>query len=193
MLHVQEETLALLLAVVADVHPGGDLLGHYPAQRLLAGRGELGRIDRLALRAAHVQPDQLGRPRQAAGVRGQDPLLAATHGSFVPLEWLRRDSRAKQRHRCGPSGARQLLIQGGQRRADPAGKLKICGIIIVSRCVRAKSQHDIALQHAVDPDRQRGWGGRSCPGSAFGRSPIGVRRRPETAPAWPKAQRAPLP
>jgi hypothetical protein len=80
VLHVEEEALALLLAVVADVDPGGDLLGHHPSQRLLAGRGEFRRVDRLALRAAHVQPDQLGRTRQAAGVRDQDPFVAPLHG-----------------------------------------------------------------------------------------------------------------
>jgi hypothetical protein len=79
MLHVQEKALALLLAVVADVDPGGDLLGHDPAQRLPACFCKLSRVDRLALRAAHVQPDQLGRPRQTAGVGGQNPLLAPPH------------------------------------------------------------------------------------------------------------------
>jgi hypothetical protein len=80
MLHVKEEALALLLAVVADVDPGVELFGDHLAERVAASRGEFGGIDRLAARAAHVQPDQLGRPRQAAGVRGQDPFIAPAHG-----------------------------------------------------------------------------------------------------------------
>jgi hypothetical protein len=82
MLHVQEKALALLLAVVADVDPGVELSGDHLPQGLLAGRFELRRIDRLALGAAHVQADQLGRPRQAAGVRGENPLLALLHRSL---------------------------------------------------------------------------------------------------------------
>ena len=54
MLHVQEEPLALLLAVVADVHPGGDLLAHDVAQCLPTRRFELRRVDRFALGTTDV-------------------------------------------------------------------------------------------------------------------------------------------
>ena len=128
MLHVEEEALALLLAVVADIDPGGDLLGHHPAQRLPAGRGELRRVDRLALRAAHVQPDQLGRPRQAAGVGGQDPLLAPPHGS-VSGRFLYRFRRTHQRYPCGAGRGGKLAVESCQRCTKSSGELKISGVI----------------------------------------------------------------
>ena len=84
MLDVEEEALALLLAVVADVDPGGDLPGHDPAQRRVPGRRKLVGIHRLAPGAAGIEPDQLRRPRQAAGMGRQDPILAPAHGSSSP-------------------------------------------------------------------------------------------------------------
>src|SRR6185437_4959937 len=42
---VEEEPLALLLAVVAEVDPGLGLLAHHPAQRVMAEPFELRRID----------------------------------------------------------------------------------------------------------------------------------------------------
>ena len=76
---VEQERVALLLAIVADVDAGLGLLRHDGGERRLAGRVQRGRIDRLAARAARIQPGQLDRPRQAAGMGGQDPLLASTH------------------------------------------------------------------------------------------------------------------
>jgi hypothetical protein len=91
MLDVEEKALALLLAVVADVDAGFDLLGHDPAQRVAARSGERRRIDRLPLRPAHVQAHQLQRPRQAAGVGGQDPLVAVSH-PVSPLDHPQQSS-----------------------------------------------------------------------------------------------------
>src|SRR5688572_30082407 len=78
-LQVEEETLALLLAVVADVDAGGDLLRHDPGERLPPGRLDRAAVDRLPGRTPRVKGDQLRRTGQAAGVGGQNPLRAATH------------------------------------------------------------------------------------------------------------------
>ena len=48
------------------------------APRVAAG-GEFGRIDRLAARAARIEPGQRQRARQAAGMRRQYPLVAPAH------------------------------------------------------------------------------------------------------------------
>jgi hypothetical protein len=78
-LDVEKEALALLLAIVADVDPGLDLLGHDLPQRLAAGGIELAGVDRLARGAPCIEPDQRRRPRQAARMRGQDPVDAPPH------------------------------------------------------------------------------------------------------------------
>ena len=73
----KEERLALLLAVVADVDAGLALLRHHPAQRGAAGVFDLRRIDRRAAGALGIEMRQRRRTRQAAGVGGQDAILAA--------------------------------------------------------------------------------------------------------------------
>src|SRR5690348_17111829 len=79
---VEKKRLALLLAVVADIDTGFDLLVDDPAQCRLANPVELGAIDRLAAGAAHIEPGELGRPRQAARMGGQNPLVAPPHCSL---------------------------------------------------------------------------------------------------------------
>ena len=81
---MQEEAFALLLAIVGDIDPGLGLFVDNPAQGFFAEALEFGRIDQFAAGAANVQPGQLGRPRQAAGMGGQDPLFAAAHGRLSP-------------------------------------------------------------------------------------------------------------
>src|SRR5262249_2321936 len=86
---VEKERLALLLAVIADIDPGGFLLVDDLRQCRLAEPVELGPVDRLAARAAHVKPGQFRRARQAAGMRRQDPLVAPPHAaSPLGLAWL---------------------------------------------------------------------------------------------------------
>ena len=77
---IEEERLALLLAVVADIDAGGDLLAHHVARRRLAQRVELRFVDRLArARGAHKR-GQSRRTRQAAGMRGQDAVRLVSIG-----------------------------------------------------------------------------------------------------------------
>src|SRR5690606_39974060 len=88
--------ISLLLAVVADVDPGLDLLGHDPGERLAPRGLDLGRVHRLALGAPRIEPHQLRRPRQAPGMGGQNPLLAPAHG-FASLSRLTLTRRAAAR------------------------------------------------------------------------------------------------
>ncbi len=76
---VEEERLALLFAVVADVDAGFALLAHDMVQRGSAGCGEF-RVHRFAAVLAHVKLYQRLRARQAARVGGQDTGLAGLHG-----------------------------------------------------------------------------------------------------------------
>ena len=80
MLHVGDEALPGLLAVVADVDAGLDLGGDGRRGRLLDGPLQLVGVDRLAAAAPPVQLGQRRRAGQAAGVGGQDPRLAGEHG-----------------------------------------------------------------------------------------------------------------
>ena len=76
MADVEEECLALLLAVVADVDAGGDLLRHDIAHRRLADAVQFRRIDRLAARAADVE-------RVSAGGRGRLPVWVVRMRSWL--------------------------------------------------------------------------------------------------------------
>src|SRR5690606_41157701 len=89
MLNVEEETLALLLSVVAYVDAGCGLLRHDLPQRVAACTLQLGGIHRTALRAAAIEAHQLQRPRQAAGMRRQDPILAHPHVAILLSRELR--------------------------------------------------------------------------------------------------------
>src|SRR5205807_9608682 len=92
---IEEERLALLLAVVADVDAGLDLLVDDPAQGFLAEPVKLGRVDLAAARPPDIEPGQLGRARQAAGMGRQDALVAPSHRSSPSAAGLRRASRGR--------------------------------------------------------------------------------------------------
>ena len=126
-LQVKKKPLALLLAIVADVDPRGDLLRHHPRQRRAACRLDLGGIDRLAGGAPHVQPHQLRRPRQAARMGGQDPLRAPPHRSCSAQSTSA--SRADQRHAGGAGRRGELPVERRERRLEPARKLEIGRVI----------------------------------------------------------------
>ena len=76
---VKNEGLALLLAVGDDVDAGLALLADHPSDGLPSRSGQHAFIDRLAVRPAHVEAGQLGRPRQAARVGRQDSRAALCH------------------------------------------------------------------------------------------------------------------
>ena len=76
---VEEKSLALLLAVVADVDLCLGLLAQDRAQRLLAKSFDLGGVDRFSFRPAHIETGQLERARQAPGMGRQDAVFAAAH------------------------------------------------------------------------------------------------------------------
>src|SRR6185295_2655480 len=82
---VEQKRVALLLAIVADVDTGLDLLRHDGIHCRVAGGGEFGKVDRLAARAARIEPGQRERARQAAGMRRQYPLVATAHSVPVPV------------------------------------------------------------------------------------------------------------
>src|SRR5262249_484766 len=73
------ERIALLLAVVADVDAGIALLAYGHPHRFASDAINFGRIDRVAPRARGVEPGQVARARQAAGMRRQYPRGAALH------------------------------------------------------------------------------------------------------------------
>src|SRR5215510_11973307 len=66
-LEIEEERIARLLAVVADVDAGALLLAHDGRHRLASGAVDLHRVDGLAAGAQRIEPRELARPRQAAG------------------------------------------------------------------------------------------------------------------------------
>ena len=79
VLHIGEEALARLLAVVADVDARRELPRDDPARRVADRPLELRRLHRLAPAPPHEERGQLGRARQAPRVRGEDAALAALH------------------------------------------------------------------------------------------------------------------
>ena len=79
VLHVGDEALPGLLAVVADVDAGLDLGGDDRGGGVLDGLLAARRVDRLAAAPPTVQVGQRRGPGQAAGVGGQDPRLAGEH------------------------------------------------------------------------------------------------------------------
>ena len=77
VLHVGEEALAGLLAVVADVDAGLEL---FPDDVTHSGFGlarEGGGLDGFPVVLAHEQIAKRRRPRKTAGMRGQDAVVAA--------------------------------------------------------------------------------------------------------------------
>ena len=103
MADIEKERLALLLAVIADIDAGLDLLVDDPAQRRLAQPVEFGRIDRFAAGPPHIKPGQLRRARQTAGMRGQDAVVAALHFLLPKIPRYRRAPFAAA-HRQPPAG-----------------------------------------------------------------------------------------
>ena len=70
-LEIKKKRIALLLAVVADVDARFALLCHDRSHRLTAGALDLGHVDRVATSTQRIEPRQLARPRQAAGMGRQ--------------------------------------------------------------------------------------------------------------------------
>ena len=89
VLHVGEEALAGLLAVVADVDAGVDLRRDHRRGRGLDRPPELGVVDLLAPAAPTVQLGQRLGSREAPGVGGEEPRLAEQHG-IAPASCRRR-------------------------------------------------------------------------------------------------------
>src|SRR5437588_140742 len=71
---------ARLLAIVADVDAGLELAGHHMSHGRLGLAREGGGVYAFAPVLAHEQVAQRRRAGKAAGMGGQDPLLAALHG-----------------------------------------------------------------------------------------------------------------
>ena len=76
---IGREPDARLLAVVADVDAGLELLAHHVAHCGLGLAGQGGGVDGLAAVLADEQVAKRGGARQAADVSGQDALIAAFH------------------------------------------------------------------------------------------------------------------
>jgi hypothetical protein len=74
---IQEKRLTLLLAVVAYVETGRDLLAHRVQGRVPSHALQRGCIHVFACCPAHVQRGERGRSREAAGMGCQDAVLAA--------------------------------------------------------------------------------------------------------------------
>ena len=81
--HVGDEALAALLAVVADVDAGGELRGDDMAGGVGDGRRQHRVVDRLAALARDQQIEQRPRPRQTAGVGGEDAVAAVLHAGVI--------------------------------------------------------------------------------------------------------------
>src|SRR5262249_33483761 len=78
-LEIKEERIVLLLAVVADVHASFRLARHDCPHRCKAGRRNRLRLDAFAAGAADEKAGQIFGPRQATGMRRQNPLRTAPH------------------------------------------------------------------------------------------------------------------
>ena len=117
---VGEEALARLLAVVADVDAALELAGDAAPGRLPHGRCDSGRLDRLAAAHPQLQLHQGCRPRQATGVRGQDPRFAALH---CASSLVRRVLYATR----DPQSAPRPSPFTGDGRAAPGASRNQCG------------------------------------------------------------------
>ncbi len=78
---VRRESRARLLAVVADIDPGLELLLHDVPNRVLGRALQLALVDRVPAVLAHEQVAQGRIARNAADVRDEDPVLAPAHAS----------------------------------------------------------------------------------------------------------------
>ena len=117
VLHVREEALARLLAVVAAVDAGRELAGDDVGGGGLDRGAQLGRVDVLAAAAAAVERGELGRARQAAGVGDDEAVAGGEHRAVRRAgsagRWPARPSRAA-RPAPAPGSSRR---RGGRRRS----------------------------------------------------------------------------
>ena len=108
--HVGGEAGARLLAVVADVDAGLELLGHdVRAPPASATRSSVALVDGLAPVLADEQVAQRGRAREAADVGDEDAVVAAVHavssrpGPARPARAAWRWPRGRRARRCAGS------------------------------------------------------------------------------------------
>jgi hypothetical protein len=97
---IEEKTVALLLTIVADVDAGVVLPAHRILHRGAADAAQLGHIDGLPAGTPRQQVRQFRRPRKAAGMGGQNPVLAYLHG--LPRWLVTVDSPAAAVHTAAP-------------------------------------------------------------------------------------------
>src|SRR5262245_47878461 len=95
-LEVEEERVALLLAVIADVDPGGALLLDHAMDGRAPGALDRSGIDRLSGRTLGIEPRELRRSRQAAGVSGEDAVHTALHDT-ISIRHARRQPQRELR------------------------------------------------------------------------------------------------
>ena len=77
--HVVAEADLAHLAVGDDVDAGLPLARHHVDDRLLDASLQLRLVDRLFIEEIPHHAREIGRPRQAAGMRGQDAVVAPLH------------------------------------------------------------------------------------------------------------------
>src|SRR5262249_51691565 len=80
---IRREADPRLLAVIAHVDPALELFPHDVPHGSLGLAREGGKVDSFAVVLSNEQVAERGGTGKAADVRGQDPLLAAFHGSSV--------------------------------------------------------------------------------------------------------------
>src|SRR6266849_5138964 len=94
---IEKERIALLLAIIADVDAGLALFVHDPTYGSAAGASDLGLVRGRARGAQGVKARQFPRPRQAAGMGGENSRCAALHSfsrALPRFESYRRHSSA---------------------------------------------------------------------------------------------------
>src|SRR5262249_38141850 len=110
---IENKGFPLLLAVGDDIDADRALLGDHPCNAIAACGGQRLLVDGLAARAPGEQAAQLRRPRQAAGVRRQDPRVALWQSASIVAKEAERLKR-------GPMSSVKL---GLGRRARVPGDL----------------------------------------------------------------------
>src|SRR5215469_15462123 len=126
---VGEETLAWLLAVVADIDTRLELLCYDPAGRLLDLALEFRGVDLLAAVSSHKQVLEPGGAGQAAGVGGQDTLFAAQHCVALRRLTVRWAERIAPGCRCNRADNPEAAAAADTRTAaayiGPAGDSRL--------------------------------------------------------------------
>ena len=113
--HIGLEADALLLAVIADVDAGRDLLVDHMAYRLVHLGGHLLGVECLAGFLAHQQVGQLLVARQAADMGGQNAVPAEDHERVSSALYGRTICFALQRQ---PSAGIIRIVLGGKHNGD---------------------------------------------------------------------------